>query len=41
MDNTKNEELEEISKLLELEHIHISEGNTHATYVGNLSFVLM
>ena len=33
---SEKNELEEISKLLELENIHISEENSRATYVGKL-----
>ena len=42
--NSKNDrEMEEISKLLDLENIHLSEENNRATYVGkfDISIYLM
>ena len=40
MGTTEKDELREISKLLELENIHISEENTRAAYVGMLRSIL-
>ena len=39
MGTTEQDELREISKLLELENIHISEENSRATYVGEFKFI--
>ena len=39
MGTTEQDELREISKLLELENIHISEETSRATYVGELKFI--
>ena len=41
MGPTEKDELREISKLLELENIHISEENSRATYVGKLRSIKM
>ena len=40
MGSTEKDELREISKLLELENIHISEENSRATYVGKLNLFM-